>query len=111
MAYLRSALAAFAVFVPLLLALCLFWFAVLVGVMGGLWEGTGDGTEWIGAALLAFAVASGLALYFVLLWRRLDRIDIPPGARKWHLATTGLLPIATAAALAAVVVSSLRFGF
>lgn len=110
MAYLRSAVAAFVLWVPLLLLLWLGWAAVLIGIVE-VFGSPGDAGEPVFFAILAFAVVSGLVLYFVLLWRRLDGMDVPAEERKWHLATTGLLPIAATLGFLWIVVSNLRIGF
>jgi hypothetical protein len=110
MAYLRSAVAAFALFVPLLIGLWLFWIAVLVGLLGSAWSRLGAAAAPVGTALMVFAVLSGLVLYVALLRLVLAGLGIPRQARSRHLLTTGLLPIAATAAFLWLAVANLRLG-
>lgn len=113
MLHLKSALVALLVFAGLLPAVVVFWTILLGPVMEPLWRSLPD--RWsraVGAAALVVAVASGLALYFGLLARSLrDRLGVPPGAVRWHLATTGLLPPALALVAAWVALETMRIGW
>jgi hypothetical protein len=113
MLQLKSALLALAVFAGLLPVVVVFWTVLLGPVMAPVWRRLSEG--WgraAGAALLVVAVVSGLAVYFAVLARTLeDRLRLPPGAVRWHLATTGLLPPVLAVAAAWLVVANMRIGW
>lgn len=108
----KALLAAFGLFATLLVALSIFWTLVLAIAMEDVWDRLPDGaSEWLGGGLLAFAVASGLALYLFLLAKVLDDLGVPPGRVKVHLVTTALVPPLAALAGAWLVVANLRLGW
>jgi hypothetical protein len=112
MRYLKSAGAAIALFVGLGATLALFWTVMLGPVMDGVWDRLPEGVDrWVGAGLIAFAVLSGLAAYFLVLARIVRQLGAPPGTVRWHLLTTGLLPPLLAALALWAIVANLRFGW
>jgi len=112
MRLLKSALLSFVLFAALLGALSVFWTLVLGVAMRDVWDELPQGVaNLLGSALLVFALASGLALYLFLLARSLRAAGIPPASVRWHLATTGLVPVAAAVIGAFLVVANMRLGW
>lgn len=109
---LKSAGVAFAIFVSLGGTLLVFWIAVLAVAMQDVWDRLPDGwADWIGGGAMAFAVLSGLALYFWALVRTLRSVGIAPARVKWHALTTGLLPLAITVGVLWMAVANMRLGW
>jgi hypothetical protein len=109
---LKSTGVAFALFVSLGGGLLIFWTAVLGVAMQDAWGLLPDGRDdWIGGGAMAFAVLSGLALYFWALVRTLRSVGIAPERVKWHALTTGLLPLAITVGFGWFVIANMRLGW
>lgn len=109
---LKSAGVAFAIFVSIGGTLLIFWIMVLGVAMEGVWERLPDGWgNWVGGGAMAFAVLSGLALYFWALVRTLRSVGIAPATVKWHALTTGLLPLAITVGFGWFVIANMRLGW
>lgn len=107
---LKSAGVAFAIFASLGGTLLVFWIAVIGVAMQ--WGSLPDGwDDWVGGGAMAFAVLSGLALYFWALVRTLHSVGIAPAKVKWHALTTGLLPLAITIGFGWFVIANMRLGW
>jgi hypothetical protein len=108
----KPLLAAFGLFAALAAALGVFWTLVLGVAMEGVWGRLPEGwSSPVGAAALAFAVLSGLALYLFVLARVLGALGVPPRRVPLHLATTALVPPAAAAAAIWAAIANMRIGW
>jgi hypothetical protein len=108
----KPLLAALGLFASLLAALSVLWTLLLGVAMRRVWGRIPDAADpWVGAAVLAVAVASGLALYLVLLARALPALGVRRDRVRVHLVTTGLVPPIAAALAAWAAVASVRIGW